>query len=210
MVIGSYQLRKHSRPWTSRTAAALSGENDFLLDPSPRDLERLRSTPHVKVIEEPGNRVLYIGMDQGRDELHHTNGKGKKPFKDLRVHEALFFARLDRLDTSAYLFGWGGSITDPETTFTLIYRNRGEKGVGEYNRGNFRDDELDALAAASSKQADPEKRKALIRQVFKRHHQQVHHIPLHRQFIPWAARSNVNLVHRADNWLELRWVKVGP
>ena len=27
-------------------------------------------------------------------------------------------------------------------------------------------------------------------------------IPLHRQGDPLAARSNVNAVHRADNWLE--------
>jgi len=36
----------------------------------------------------------------------------------------------------------------------------------------------------------------------------VHHIPLHRQFIPWAARNNVNVVHRADNWMEIQWVIV--
>jgi peptide/nickel transport system substrate-binding protein len=108
------------------------------------------------------------------------------------------------------MLGWGGSITDPETTFTPIYRNRGEKGVGEYNRGNFKDDELDALAAASSKEADPAKRKELIKKVFLRHNEQVHHIPLHRQFIPWAARSNVTVVHRADNWMELQWVTVAP
>ena len=38
--------------------------------------------------------------------------------------------------------------------------------------------------------------------------QQVHHIPLHRQFIPWAARSNVEVVHRADNFLEWSWIKI--
>ena len=80
--------------------------------------------------------------------------------------------------------------------------------MGEYNRGNFKDDELDALAAASSKEADPEKRKTLIRQVFKRQQEQVHYIPLHRQSIAWAARSNVSVVHRADNWLEWSWVTV--
>ena len=36
----------------------------------------------------------------------------------------------------------------------------------------------------------------------------VHHIPLHRQFIPWAARANVEVVHRADNWLEWAWVTI--
>jgi peptide/nickel transport system substrate-binding protein len=40
--------------------------------------------------------------------------------------------------------------------------------------------------------------------------EQTHLIPLHRQVIPWAARSNVNVVHRADNWLEWQWVTVGP
>ena len=52
--------------------------------------------------------------------------------------------------------------------------------------------------------------KALIKQVFKRHNDQVHHIPLHRQYSAWAARANVSAVHRADNWLELRWVRVAP
>jgi len=34
------------------------------------------------------------------------------------------------------------------------------------------------------------------------------HLPLHRQVIPWAMRSNVTAVHRADNWLEWQWVSV--
>jgi peptide/nickel transport system substrate-binding protein len=44
--------------------------------------------------------------------------------------------------------------------------------------------------------------------VFAEHNANVHHIPLHRQFIPWAARANVDVVHRADNWLETQWVSV--
>jgi peptide/nickel transport system substrate-binding protein len=119
-----------------------------------------------------------------------------------------YFPKLEKLDTSLYMLGWGGSITDPETTFTPIYRNRGPGGVGFYNYGNFKDDELDALAAASSREADAAKRKELIKKVFLRHNEQVHHIPLHRQFIPWAARGNVTVVHRADNWLEAQWVTV--
>ncbi len=67
---------------------------------------------------------------------------------------------------------------------------------------------MDQLAAQSSKEADPAKREALIKAAVKEHNDQVHHIPLHRQFIPWAMRSNVEAVHRADNWLEWSWVKV--
>jgi peptide/nickel transport system substrate-binding protein len=294
----------------TRLAALLSGEVDFILDPPPRDLEKLRGTSGVSVIDGPENRIIFIGLDQARDELLYSSVKGKNPFKDVRVRRALYqaididtiktklmngqaaptgalvptpiasfndpdvekrlpydpeaskkllkeagyadgfdvtmdcpnnryindericqtlasmwakigvkvrvnampkttyFPKTEKLDTSMYLFGWGGSITDAETTFTPIYRNRGANGVGEYNRGNYKDDELDALAAASSKEADPAKRKELIKKVFLRHNEQVHHIPLHRQFIPWAARSNVSVVHRADNWLETQWVVV--
>jgi peptide/nickel transport system substrate-binding protein len=296
----------------TRTAALISGELGFVLDPAPRDVEPLRKTAGVKVIDGPENRIIFIGLDQGRDELLYSNVKGKNPFKDLRVRKALyqaidietlrarlmngqavptgalvpsplasfndpeiekrlpfdaalakklladagypngfeftldcpnnryvndekicitlasqwakiglkvrvnaqnkslFFPKVEKLDTSAYLFGWGGAITDAETTFTPIYRNRGEKGIGEYNRGNYKDDELDALAASSSREEDPDKRRALIKQVFRRSAEQVHYIPLHRQIIPWAARSNVQVVHRADNWLEIQWVTIGP
>ena len=34
-------------------------------------------------------------------------------------------------------------------------------------------------------------------------------MPLHRQVIPWAMRANVNVVHRADNWLIGEWISVG-
>ena len=71
---------------TPRALAALvSGEIDFVLDPAPRDVPRLRSTPGVKVIDGPENRIVFIGMDQGRDELLYSSVKGKNPFKDLRV-----------------------------------------------------------------------------------------------------------------------------
>jgi peptide/nickel transport system substrate-binding protein len=93
-------------------------------------------------------------------------------------------------------------------TFTPIYRNRAAGGIGEYNRGNLQGRRARRARAASSREVDPAKRKELIKKVFLRHNEQVHHIPLHRQFIPWAARTNVEVVHRADNWLEIQWVKV--
>jgi len=295
----------------TRTAALISGEIDFVLDPPPRDVARLRGTNGVKVIDGPENRIIYIGLDQARDSLlYGKSPDGKNPFKDVRVRRAMYqaidietiksklmnnqsaptgvvvpsplasfndpeiekrlpfdqakakalmaeagygsgfevtfdcpnnryindeeicvalaamwdkigikvrvnampkvtyFPKTEKLDTSLYLFGWGGAITDAETTFTPLFRNRGANGVGEYNRGNFHNEKLDALAAASSIEGDPAKRKELIKQVFMEMKEQVHYIPLHRQFIPWAARQNVDVVHRADNWLELAWTSV--
>jgi peptide/nickel transport system substrate-binding protein len=297
---------------STRVAALISGELDLVLDPPPTDTPRLRNTPGVKVVDGPENRIIFIGMDQGRDELLYSSVKGKNPFKDQRVRQALYqavdeesiktklmrgqaaptgatmvspmgtyndpalekrmpfdpdaskkllasagypegfeftldcpndryvndeeicktlasmwskigvkvrvntmprsiyFAKLGNLDTSAYMLGWGGSVTDAETTLTPIYRTRGAGGVGQFNYGQVNNPKMDQLAAQSSKEADPAKREALIKAAVKEHNEQVHHIPLHRQFIPWAMRSNVDAVHRADNFLEWSWIKVGP
>jgi peptide/nickel transport system substrate-binding protein len=295
----------------TRLAALISGEIDFVLDPAPRDIPRLRNTAGVKIIDGPENRVVFIGMDQSHDKLQYANVPGdKNPFKDVRVRRALYhaidieamktklmngqsvptggitpsplgsyndpqietrlpydvakgkalmaeagypdgfeitldcpnnryindeeicitlasmwarlnvkvkvnampratyFAKLDKLDTSMYMLGWGGAVTDAETTLTPVLRNRGDKGVGYYNYGNVKNDKFDALAAQSSIEADPKKREELIKAALREYTSQVHLLPLHRQVIPWAARPNVDAVHRADNWLEVSWMTI--
>ena len=121
---------------------------------------------------------------------------------------AIYFVKMEKLDSSLYMLGWGGSITDAETTLTPVLRSRGDKGVGSFNWGNYKNPKLDSLAAASSQEADPAKRANLIKAAMREHNEQIHHIPLHRQVIPWAMRKNVEVVHRADNWLEWRWVTI--
>ncbi len=295
----------------TRLAALVSGEIDFVLDPAPRDVARLRNTAGVKIIDGPENRIVFIGMDQSRDELLHGSVKGRNPFKDLRVRKALYqavdietmkvklmngqsfptgsmmpspianfsdpafesralpfdlaaakklmadagwadgfevtldcpnnryindeeicialaqmwakinvkvrvnampravyFPKLEKHDTSMYMLGWGGAVTDAETTLTPVMRNPGEKGVGLYNYGRSRNDKFDQLALQSSSEADPKKREGLIRAALTEWREQFHTLPLHRQVIPWAARANVDAVHRADNWLEVAWVTV--
>jgi peptide/nickel transport system substrate-binding protein len=295
----------------TRVSALLSGDIDFVLDPAPRDLPRLRNTSGIKILEGPENRVIFIGMDQGRDKLLYGNVAGdKNPFKDLRVRQALYqavdietmktklmnnqaiptgaltpsplayyndpqfekrlpfdiarartlmaeagyadgfevtldcpnnryindeeicialasmwaqlkvkvkvnampratyFAKMDKTDTSMYMLGWGGSVTDAETTLTPVMRNRADKGVGFYNYGSVKNDKFDAMAAASSSEADPRKREDLVKSALREYSSQVHLIPLHRQIIAWAARNSVEATHRSDNWLELSWVTV--
>ena len=70
----------------TRLAALVSGEIDFVLDPAPRDVPKLRSTAGVKMIDGPENRIVFIGMDQQRDKLLYGSVPGdKNPFKDVRV-----------------------------------------------------------------------------------------------------------------------------
>jgi peptide/nickel transport system substrate-binding protein len=294
----------------TRLAALVSGEIDFVLDPAPRDVARLRNTEGVKIVDGPENRIVFIGMDQHRDELLYSNVKGRNPFKDLRVRQALnhavdietlrsklmngqsfptggltpsplgayndpqvegrlpfdlpkaralmaaagyadgfevtldcpnnryindeeicialaamwaqlkikvkvnampratYFPKGEKLDTSMYMLGWGGAVTDAETTFTPLLRFPRPGGIGIFNWGRVNNEKFEALAVASASEADPKKRQELVIAALREFASQAHHIPLHRQVIPWAARRNVEAVHRADNWLEVNWVTI--
>jgi peptide/nickel transport system substrate-binding protein len=292
----------------TRLAALVSGEIDFVLDPAPRDVTRLRNTAGVKVIDGPENRLIFLGMDQQRDELLYGSVKNKNPFKDLRVRQALYhaidietirtklmngqsvptggltpspqgafndpalesrlpfdlakaralmadagwpdgfevtldcpnnryvndeelcialagmwaqlkvkvkvnamqrslyFPKLEKFDTSLYLLGWGGAVTDADTTITPVLRYPAEGGVGIFNSGRVRNERFEQLAVAQGQEADPKRREELVKAALAEYRAQSHLIPLHRQVVPWAARSNVDVVHRADNWLEVTWV----
>jgi peptide/nickel transport system substrate-binding protein len=294
----------------TRLAALVSGELHFVLDPAPRDVPRLRQTAGVKVIDGPENRVLFIGMDQFRDQLLYGSVKDRNPFKDLRVRQALYhavdietiktklmnglslptgaltpsplagyndaqlearlpfdlararallaeagyaegfevtldcpnnryvndeeiclalaamwaqlkvkvkvnaqprtlwFPKMEKFDTSLFLLGWGGAVTDAEPTLTPVMRFPAEGGVGLYNWGRVRNERFEQAALAQSTEPDPARREALVKTALREYQRQVHLIPLHRQVVPWAARSQVEVVHRADNWFELSWVHI--
>ena len=76
----------------TRLAALISGEVDLINDPPPQDVPRLKQDPNIKVLEGTENRIVFIGMDQKRDELLYSSVKGKNPFKDKRVRQALYQA----------------------------------------------------------------------------------------------------------------------
>jgi peptide/nickel transport system substrate-binding protein len=76
----------------TRAAALLSGEIDFVLDPSPQDLGRMRNNANLRVIDGVENRTIFLGLDQHRDELPGSNVKGKNPLKDVKVRKALYQA----------------------------------------------------------------------------------------------------------------------
>ena len=81
----------------TRVAALLSGEID-MMEPVPvQDVERIKNTPKLKVLQGPELRIVFLGMDQKRDELLYSNIKGKNPFKDKRVRQA-FYQSID-IDT---------------------------------------------------------------------------------------------------------------
>ena len=76
----------------TRMAALKSGEIDFVLDPSVQDIPKLKEDKDLKVWEGDETRIISIALDQARDELLFSDVKGKNPFKDRRVRQALYQA----------------------------------------------------------------------------------------------------------------------
>ena len=293
----------------TRMAALLSGEIDFVLDPSPQDLPRVRATPNLKVIDGVENRTIFLGLDQFRDELPGSNIKGKNPLKDVRVRKALYqsididtinkvtmrglgqptgalvapqvngwtkevdkrypfsvdeakkllaeagyadgfevdfacpnnryindeaicqavtamwskvgvkaklrtlplvtyFPMIQRYEASIYMLGWGVPTFDAFYSIQSLVRSVGAGGDGNYNVGRYSNPQMDALVERTKKETDLKLRTQLLTKALQLQNDDVAHIPLHNQIIPWAMKKNIDVVHRADNRLDWRLITV--
>jgi peptide/nickel transport system substrate-binding protein len=293
----------------TRMAALLSGEVDFVLDPSPQDLPRLRQDGDLKVIDGIENRTIFFGMDQHRDELVGSNVKGKNPLKDVRVRKALYqaidinaiarvtlrglgqptgalvapqvagwtesvhqrypfdvaaaqklladagykdgfevdfacpnnryindeaicqavtamwarigvkaklrtlplstyFPMIQRYEASIYMLGWGVPTFDALYSLQSLVRSVGQGGDGNYNVGRYSNPKMDQVIDRAKTETDTLIRNRLLTEALELQNTDVAHIPLHNQVIPWAMKKNIDVVHRADNRLDWRLIKV--
>jgi peptide/nickel transport system substrate-binding protein len=76
----------------TRISALITGEIDLVLDPPVQDVGGLKANPVLKVVEGNENRTIFVSMDQSRNELLYSNVKGKNPFKDVRVRQAMLLS----------------------------------------------------------------------------------------------------------------------
>ena len=112
-------------------------------------------------------------------------------------------------DTSMYMLGWGVPTFDSQYALQSLMRTRIEKTAdGDYNLGRYSNAKVDAAIDKLKTEIDPKKRADLAREITILHRDDVGHIPLHHQVIPWAMRSNVFAVHRADNRVSVKWINI--
>jgi len=295
----------------TRAAALLSNEVDLVLDPPTQDIPRLRQNSAIKIADGTETRIIFLGFDQWRDESPYTDVKGKNPFKDKRVRQAMYqaidveairratmrglaaptgsmiapqvngyfeefakrlpydenaakklladagypqgfsftidcpnnryindeeiciaitamwakvglkvklnampratyFQKIQKFDTSVYLLGWATATFDGLYTLQSLIRSVDPKGGadGNFNLGKYSNPKADALIDQVKTEVDDAKRNQAMRDAQRIHAEDIGHIPLHQQVIPWAMRSNVSVFHRADNRLDMRWARV--
>ena len=297
------------RAEATRVAALLSGEIDFILDPSPQDLTRLRNNANLKVMDGVENRTIFLGLDQFRDELTGSNIKGKNPLKDIRVRRALYqaididnlnrvtmrglsqptgtlvapmvagwtegvhqrlpfdqdaarrlmaeagykdgfdvdfacpnnryindeeicqaitamwarigvraklrtlplvtyFPMIQRFEASIYMLGWGVPTFDSLYSLQSLVRTVGAGADGNYNLGRYSNARMDVVVDRVKTETDLILRNRFLTEGLQISNDTVSHIPLHNQIIPWAMKKNIDVVHRADNRLDWRLIKV--
>lgn len=123
--------------------------------------------------------------------------------------KTLFFQKIERLDTSFYLLGWGGGTTDPQGLFDpVLHRFDAKTKKGEYNYARAGSAELDALADAAATDMDAARRRDTLAKAQRLALQQVSVVPLHRQMITWASRRNVTPVVMPDNAVRVNWIRI--
>lgn len=119
-----------------------------------------------------------------------------------------YFPMIQRYEASIYMLGWGVPTFDALYSLQSLVRSVGAGGDGNYNVGRYSNPQMDALVERIKAEVDQSNRNQLIEQALLLSHQEVSHIPLHNQVIPWAMKKNVELYHRADNRIDMRGVKV--
>ncbi len=73
----------------TRVAALLSGEVDMVPVLPAQDVERIRRQANLRILDGQENRTVLLGMNQEAEELPGSDVRGRNPFRDVRVRQAI-------------------------------------------------------------------------------------------------------------------------
>ena len=121
---------------------------------------------------------------------------------------ANFIPKILKLDTSAYMLGWGVATFDALFTLQALVRTKTTGADGSFNQGRVSDARLDALIDLMKTEMDAKKRDAMIREALVTVRDQAYYVPLHYQMRPWAMKKNVSTLYRANDFPESRFARI--
>ncbi|NLB84031.1 MAG: ABC transporter substrate-binding protein, partial [Synergistaceae bacterium] len=76
----------------TRTAALLTGEVDIIEDVPVRDVDKVKATEGMEVVDRASERLIYLHVDANRPQGPGIIGLDKNPLTDPRVRKALTLA----------------------------------------------------------------------------------------------------------------------
>ena len=119
-----------------------------------------------------------------------------------------YFPMIQRYEASIYMLGWGVPTFDTLYSAQSLFRTVGTGGDGNYNVGRYSNARMDVVVDRIKTETDLPVRGRFLTEALQLSNDTVSHIPLHNQIIPWAMKKNIDVVHRADNRIDWRLVKV--
>jgi peptide/nickel transport system substrate-binding protein len=213
-------LRKHimrgqSVPTACMTTAAIGCLAAALETHPPADVERARA-----LMAEAGYaRGFAVTLDCPNDR--YINDQAiclalvpmlAKIGVTLKVDarpKSLYFPKIERHDTSFYMMGWGGGTTDAQLVLDPVLHSFDEKTQkGSGNDGRVADAELDRLIDAAAVEMNADQRAKVIAGALERAYAQFHYLPIHRQMLTWASRTDVHPVIAPSNQVNVRWIEI--
>ncbi len=121
---------------------------------------------------------------------------------------ATYFPMIQRHEASIYMLGWDVPTSDALHSTQSLLRSVAAGGDGNYNVGRYSNPQIDALVERTKKETNLALRAQLHTRTLAMSNDEMAYLPLHNQVIPWVLKKNVEVVHRADNCLDWRLIKV--
>ena len=108
--------------------------------------------------------------------------------------KAQYWPKFDERAADIMMIGWH-SDTEDSANFNefLTMTPNADTGRGQYNSGNYSNEEVDSLTMASLTETDEQKRADMLQTVEQILYDEAAFVPLHWQDLAWAARKGVDI-----------------
>ena len=191
-------MRGFATPAGQFSPAGYSGHNPDLV---PRyDLERAQELMAEAGYEDgfsvdmiaPNNR--YVNDAQISQAVANMLSRINIDVNLRTMPLAQYWPEYDTRQSDIAMLGWHSDTEDTANFFQyLSFCIDEESGVGQYNYGDYCNEEIDALVTAADSETDLEKRGEMLREAEAMLYEDVGFITLHWQNLGYAARENVNI-----------------
>ncbi|MFW2543121.1 ABC transporter substrate-binding protein [Primorskyibacter sp. 2E107] len=107
--------------------------------------------------------------------------------------KAQYWPEFDERSADMMMIGWHSDTEDSANFHQFLTAcPDAETGNGQYNSGNYCNEEADALMNKANGETDPEKRAAMLQELEQILYDEAAYVPLHWQNLAWGAKEGMN------------------
>jgi len=140
----------------------------------------------------PNNR--YVNDEKIAEAAASMLGKIGIKVNLKTMPKAQYWDQFDLQVADIQMIGWHSDTEDTGNffEFLLMCPNK-ETGYGQYNSGNYCNQEVDSLALQVQAETDEAKRKGMLQKMEKIAYDEAAFVPLHWQDLSWAGKNNLDI-----------------